>query len=105
MRRRGTMTTRHGRALAMAVGLPAGACASGPEPRDAPAPSPIASSDTDTAPSVQDVMELEFFAPLEPGTYSIDAATDPSPPLRVEYEIPADGWSMWIGAGKFGTET
>ena len=88
----------------MAAVLAAGACASGPEPRDAPAPSPIASSDTDTAPSVQDVMELEFFAPLEPGTYSIDADTDPSTPLRVEYEIPADGWSMWIGAAKFGPD-
>jgi hypothetical protein len=46
-------------------------------------------------------MELEYFAPLEPGTYSIDPDVDPSSPLRVVYEIPAEGWSMWIGAVKF----
>ena len=46
-------------------------------------------------------MELEYFAPLEPGTYSIDPDLDPSTPLRVVYEIPAEGWSRWIGAVKF----
>jgi hypothetical protein len=46
-------------------------------------------------------MELEHFAPLEPGTYFIDPDLDPSTPLRVVYEIPAEGWSMWIGAAKF----
>ena len=51
--------------------------------------------------TIQDVMELEPFAPLEPGTYLIDPDLDPSTPLRVEYEISADGWSQWIGATKF----
>lgn len=46
-------------------------------------------------------MEIEYFAPLEPGTYSIDPDVDPSTPLRVVYEIPAEGWSRWIGAAKF----
>ena len=46
-------------------------------------------------------MELAPFAPLEPGTYSIDPDGDPSTPLRVVYEVPAEGWSMWIGAVKF----
>ena len=45
-------------------------------------------------------MELEPFAPLEPGTYSIDPDLDPSTPLRVVYEVPAEGWSKWIGAAK-----
>jgi len=45
-------------------------------------------------------MELEPFAPLEPGTYSIDPDLDPSTPLRVVYEVPADGWRGWIGAAK-----
>ena len=38
-------------------------------------------------------MELEPFAPLEPGTYSIDPDLDPSTPLRVVYEVPAEGWA------------
>jgi hypothetical protein len=50
---------------------------------------------------MQDVMKLEHFAPLEPGTYFIDPDGDPSTPLRVVYEVPAEGWSQWIGAAKF----
>jgi hypothetical protein len=46
------------------------------------------------------MMELPNFAPLEPGTYFIDPDLDPSTPLRVVYEVPAEGWSMWIGAAK-----
>ena len=46
-------------------------------------------------------MELEAFAPLEPGTYFIDPDLDPSTPLRVVYEVPFERWSMWIGAAKF----
>jgi hypothetical protein len=45
-------------------------------------------------------MELENFAPLEPGTYFIDPDSDPSTPLRVLYDVP-DGWSQWPGAVKF----
>jgi hypothetical protein len=46
-------------------------------------------------------MELEKFAPLEPGTYYIDPDSDPSTPLRVVYEVPFEGWSQWFGALKF----
>jgi hypothetical protein len=46
-------------------------------------------------------MELEKFAPLEPGTYFIDPDSDPSTPLRVVYEVPVEGWSQWFGALKF----
>jgi hypothetical protein len=46
-------------------------------------------------------MELEPFAPLGPGTYFIDPDGDPSTPLRVVYEVPVEGWSMWIGAAEF----
>ncbi len=46
-------------------------------------------------------MELEPFAALEPGTYFIDPDGDPSTPLRVVYEVPFEGWAMWIGAAKF----
>jgi len=45
-------------------------------------------------------MDLPPFAPLEPGTYFIDPDLDPSTPLRVVYEVPAEGWTMWIGAAK-----
>jgi hypothetical protein len=46
-------------------------------------------------------MDLDHFAPLEPGAYSIDPDLDPSTPLRVVFEVPAEGWSSWIGAVKF----
>jgi len=46
-------------------------------------------------------MEIEYFAPLESAAYSIDPDLDASTPLRVVYEIPADGWERWIGAVKF----
>lgn len=65
-------------------------------PTAAPAPNPT--------PTVHDVMKLEPFSPLEPGTYSIDPDGDPSTALRVVYEIAAAGWSMWIGAVKFSEE-
>lgn len=35
---------------------------------------------------------------LAPGTYSIDPDGDPSTPLRVIYEVAADGWESWVGA-------
>ena len=102
------MKIRHGRSLALVVMLALGACTSGSEAADAPAsPTPTPSdadtaapSETDPGPPVQDIMELEPFAPLEPETYFIDPDLDPSTPLRVVYEVPFEGWSMWIGATK-----
>jgi hypothetical protein len=94
------MKTHHGRSVVVAIVLALGACTSGPEATDTPTASPEASSEPSSAPAVQDVMELEEFAPLEPGTYSIDPDTDPSTPLRVMYEVPAKGWSSWPGAAK-----
>ena len=46
-------------------------------------------------------MELEPLGPIEAGTYFIDPDGDASTPLRVVYEVPAEGWSNWIGAAKF----
>jgi hypothetical protein len=46
-------------------------------------------------------MKIAHFAPLEPGPYFIDPDGDDSTALRVVYEIPAEGWVMWIGADKF----
>lgn len=53
------------------------------------------------APSIKDVTGIAWFAPLAPGTYVIDAGFDPSTQLRVVYDIPAAGWSKWIGGVKF----
>jgi hypothetical protein len=102
------MKTRLGRSLVLVIMLALGACASGSEAAEAPAssvPTPsdadtTAPSETDPGPEVQDIMELAPFAPLQPGTYSIDPDLDPSTPLRVVYEVPAEGWAQWIGAAK-----
>jgi hypothetical protein len=95
------MKVRHGRSLALAVLLAVGACTPGPETADPTIPSPTAPGDPSPTPTIQDIMELlESDAPLEPGTYYIDPDLDPSTPLRVVYEVPFEGWHMWIGAGK-----
>jgi hypothetical protein len=77
------------------AGTPAGTAA--PTPTPMPSSAPTQSSAT----SMQDVMALPPFASLEPGTYFIDPDGDDSTPLRVVYEIDAEGWSQWIGAAKF----
>ena len=64
--------------------------------------SPAAPSEPTPSPTIQEVLELTAFTPLEPGTYSIDPDGDPSTPLRVVYEVSVEGWSQWIGAAKFG---
>jgi hypothetical protein len=89
------------RFLVSTVLLALGACAPGTGPSEAPLRSPEAPSETDPGPTAQDVMAIEYFAPLEPGTYFIDPDLDPSTPLRVVYGIPAEGWQSWIGAAKF----
>ena len=94
------MRTHHGRSLVLAALLALGACAPGPEAADPTIPSPTAPGDPSPTPMVQDIMELEPFAPLEPGTYFIDPDLDPTTPLRVLYEVPVEGWSQWIGAAK-----
>ncbi len=99
---RGQVMHRHARWLALAVLLVLGACGPGQEAADPTGPTPPASEPSPTT-TIQDIMELEDFAPLEPGTYFIDPDSDPSTPLRVEYEVPVEGWSQWIGAVK-GTE-
>ena len=62
---------------------------------------PTVPSTATSTPTVRDITELlSGFTPLEPGTYVIDPDGDPSTPLRVGYEIAAEGWSSWIGAVK-----
>jgi hypothetical protein len=50
--------------------------------------------------TVQDIMKLENFVPLEPGSYFIDPDADPSTPLQVAYDVPIEGWLQWMGAAK-----
>jgi hypothetical protein len=94
------MSPRHGWALALAIVFALGACSSGSETADAPNPTE-SPSETGSASAAQDIMALDHFSDLEPGTYFIDPDLDPSTPLRVTYEIPAEGWQSWIGAAKF----
>jgi hypothetical protein len=50
---------------------------------------------------MQDIWKFEPLGLIEPGAYFIDPDLDPSTPLRVLYEVPAQGWSMWVGGTKF----
>lgn len=94
------------RLVAFAAVIALGACSYGPEATGASdgveatsGPGTSASGETDDGP--QDIWTFEPFSDLEPGTYFIDPDLDPSTPLRVTYEIPAEGWQQWIGAAKF----
>jgi hypothetical protein len=92
---------RVGARFLVSVVLVMGACASDPEPASSLDASPTPRGSPSPTPAIQDVMGIDYFAPLDPGTYSIDPDLEPSTPLRVVYEIPVEGWSQWIGAAKF----
>ena len=106
---RNRMMLRIGRTLALAVlGVSLGACTSGSDTTGAAATSAVATTDPSSTPTVLDltptIMDIlagkaEPFTDLEPGTYAIDPDLDPWTPLRVTWEIPAEGWKSWIGAG------
>jgi hypothetical protein len=98
------MRTHHGRILALALVVALAGCAPTPGTTDTAASPPTATSEPSPTPTIQDIMELPDFAPLDPGTYFIDPDADPSTPLRVVYEIPVEGWSMWTRAAKFAGE-
>jgi hypothetical protein len=95
------MRNPHGRVLAVALVVALAGCAPTPASTDTAASPPTASREPSPTPTIQDIMELPNFSPLELGTYFIDADQDPSTSLRVVYEVPAEGWSQWIGAAKF----
>jgi hypothetical protein len=67
-------------------------------------PSPVASNDPSQTQTARDIMELQKFASLEPGTYFIDPDSNASTPLRVVYGVPFKGWSPWFGALKFAAD-
>ena len=47
-----------------------------------------------------DILKVEEFASLSPGTYSIDPDGDPSTPVKLLFTIADPGWNQWIGAFK-----
>jgi hypothetical protein len=98
------MRTHHGRSLTLALLVALAGCAPTRDATDTAASPPTAISEPSPTPTIQNILELPDFAPLEPGTYFIDPDDDPSTPLRVVYEVPVEGWSMWIGAAKFSDE-
>ena len=87
------------RSVALAVLLVSGACSSDPDTTTTS--DSTSSGDANTTSAARDVTEIEDFGPLSPGVYFLDPDLDPSTPLRVSYEVAADGWSSWIGAAKF----
>src|SRR5215207_9036663 len=93
------MNIRHRLQLGLALLVALAGCAPGTGTSAPRTSAPRAPSEPSPA-TVQDIMVLGPIAPLEPGTYFIDADLDPSTPLRVVYEVPFEGWSMWIGATK-----
>jgi hypothetical protein len=61
------------------------------------------SSTTTSAPEPDgptDIATVDWFEPVEPGTYYIDPDGDESTPLRVTWEIAKEGWTGWIGTAK-----
>ena len=98
------MSIRHRLQLGQALLVALAGCAPGTETTTSRTSTPPAPSEPSPTPTVQGIMVLAPFAPLEPGTYFIDPDLDPSTPLRVVYEVPAEGWSSWIGATKSGDD-
>jgi hypothetical protein len=62
--------------------------------------SPSTTSDTGATTTIQNILDLPHFTPLEATTYYIDPDDDPSTPLRVLYTVPNEGWLQWIGTFK-----
>jgi hypothetical protein len=89
------------RLLLLGILIALGACSSAPDAAAPSAPSPTPPSDPSPTPPIQEIVVTGAFEPLEPGTYSTDPDLDHSTPLRVVYEIPAEGWSNWIGGTKY----
>jgi hypothetical protein len=92
-------------ALSVVVGACAAAAAPTPSAMSAPTASPspthVGAATPGATVAIHDVMGFEPLGPISAGTYFIDPDGDPSTPLRVVYDIPAPGWSQWIGAAKF----
>lgn len=86
---------------ALVIGSVSGCGGSGPDAVASPVSTPSARPTPRSTPPIRDIWGFQPLRPIEPGPYFIDPDLDPSTPLRIAYEVPAEGWSMWIGAVKF----
>ena len=111
------MNTRSGGVLVLALMLALTACGSGAvvvpptlptttSPPTTPSTTTPTTAPGDSSPTkeIRNIWDQPLLGPLETGTYFIDPDLDPSTPLRVVYEVPMEGWSMWVGAVKSGDE-
>ena len=101
-------------AVVAAAGLAVGACG-GDDADDASVSETGTEDPVDTATSTpttlvadgaaQDVTEVtsttDDWPVLEPGPYFVDPDDDDTTPLRVTYEVAAEGWGAWFGEVKF----
>ena len=76
------------------------ACGSGAVTEPTMPPTPLPTTLGDQSEVAQDIWEIPPLSPLEAGAYFIDPDFDPSTPLRVVYDVHAEGWSQWIGGFK-----
>jgi hypothetical protein len=85
---------------ASALMMTAVAC-SDDEPTASRDTSPSETSTTSTTePDGPQPMNVDEFVDVEPGTYFVDPDGDESTPLRVVYDVRAEGWTSWAGAVK-----
>jgi hypothetical protein len=67
-----------------------------------PTPATTAATQDTTGAAVQKMEDLpEGMSELPPGRYSIDPDGDDATPLRVSFQVSAEGWTPWLGAYKF----
>ena len=79
--------------------------AQGREAADSPVTSSsAATTNPPTTSTVEAAWDGGKFTDLEPGKYFIDPDLDPSTPLRVTFDIAAEGCASWIGAVKFAND-
>lgn len=98
------MNARVGRLFRLLLGITLAGCAGAAPTQSVPAaptPSPASGPTDSPAPTERDIWSVHALGSIEPGRYFIDPDLDPSTPMRVVYEIPANGWSQWIGGAKF----
>ena len=83
------MNLRHRLQLGLALLVALAGCAPGTETTAPRTSAPPAPSEPSPTPTVQDIMELAPFAPLEPGSYFIDPDLDSSTPSALCMRTPS----------------
>ena len=81
-------------AVTLLIGVSSG-CGGGPTS----APTATAVPTAGPTPVAENIWLLS--GAIDPGTYFHDPDLDPATPLRVVWEIAAEGWDQWIGGAKY----